>query len=405
MAILVLNCGSSSVKYQLFRIKLQDVLAQGIVSSIGSSTAQITHHQAGAKAETLRIEVTDHAHALDYILHKLTNPKTGILKDKKEINAVGHRVVHGGAQFARSVVINDRAKEGIRDCFKLAPLHNPHNMEGIAACDKLLPGTMQVAVFDTAFHQTIPAHAYTYGIPLELAEKHHIRRYGFHGMSHQYVAGQAAAIMDVNIDALKIITCHIGNGCSMTAINRGKSVDTSMGFTPLEGLLMGTRCGDIDPAIPLFLTRAVHMKSDEVERLLNESSGLRGISGVSNDMRLLETEADKGNKQAQLAIDVFCYRIKKYIAAYFGVLNGADAVVFTAGIGQNSPYIRKRCCTGLDALGIVIDDSLNKFAGGNAQCISSSASEVKIFSIPTNEELVIAREAKLFLDKITMNKL
>ncbi|MFH1379851.1 MAG: acetate kinase [bacterium] len=405
MAILVLNCGSSSVKYQLFKIKLKDVLAQGIVSAIGSPQAAITHQQVNKQKFTQTVTVSDHAQAIDYILGKLTNTQDGILKDKKEINAIGHRVVHGGKRFSKSVMVTEETKQGIRDCIDLAPLHNPHNLEGISSCEKLLPGVLQVAVFDTAFHQTIPEYAYTYGIPYEIAETYHIRRYGFHGTSHQFVAEKAAELMHAEIEKLKIITCHIGNGCSIAAINNGRSIDTSMGFTPLEGLLMGTRCGDLDPAVPTFLMSKNNMKPDEIDRILNDKSGLLGIAGTTNDMRILISEAKAGSSRAQLAIDIFCYRIKKYIAAYCGVLNGADSIVFTAGIGENAHEIRKKCCEGLEFFGIHIDDTAHIKKTGMPISISSPHSKIKVFVIPTNEELMIAREAKLFLDNISMNKL
>ncbi len=405
MSILVLNCGSSSVKYQLFKIRVEDVLARGIVASIGSPDARITHGQLGKEKIHAKADVPDHARAINIILEKLTDPHDGILKDKTEIQVVGHRVVHGGERFSGSVVINEQTKKAIRDCFELAPLHNPHNMEGILACEKLLPNVLQVAVFDTAFHQTIPAQAYTYGIPYELAEKYHIRTYGFHGTSHYYVSEKAAQLLNMPYTKAKIVTCHLGNGCSIAAVNGGRCVDTSMGFTPLEGLLMGTRCGDIDPAIPLFLMHNEKMTMGQVEHLLNDNSGLLGISGITNDMRLLLQKAASGSEKAQRAIDVFCYRVKKYIAAYVGVLGGADALVFTAGIGENAPLIRKKCCETLDALGISIDEQHNKQVSDLPLCISSESSRVKIFSIPTKEEMVIAREAKFFLDKITYNRI
>jgi acetate kinase len=405
MAILILNCGSSSVKYRLYRIKLEEVLAQGLVAAIGSSQSSLTHQQINRDKITLKLPIPHHAAAIDLILKKLADPHDGILKDIKEIELVGHRVVHGGDKFSGSVIINDETKEGIRHCFDLAPLHNPHNMEGIRSCEKLLPGTMQVAVFDTAFHQTMPPHAFTYGIPHAIAEKYHIRKYGFHGTSHKYVSQKAAELLPMPYEQLKVITCHLGNGCSITAIDGGKSADTSMGFTPLEGLLMGTRCGDIDPAVPLFLAHAENLKPEQVDRLLNDKSGLLGVSGISNDMRILQKEASQGSQKAQLAIQLFCYRVKKYIASYIGILNGAHAIVFTAGIGENSPDIRRKCCENLDCFGIAIDDAANNTIMGSAGLISASNSKIKVFTIPTNEELLIAQEAKLLLDKKSHNKL
>ncbi|MBD3271348.1 MAG: acetate/propionate family kinase, partial [Elusimicrobia bacterium] len=332
MAILVLNCGSSSVKYQLFRIRLEDVIAQGTVTAIGTDESAISIKSGSHDKKTIKKPIQNHQSAITFILNQLTDPSSNILKDTREINIIGHRVVHGGEKFSGSVLITEETKKGIRDCFELAPLHNPHNMEGILACEKLIPEAKQVAVFDTAFHQTIPAYAYTYGIPKSLSLEHQIRRYGFHGTSHQYVSLRAAELLGKEFTQTNLISCHLGNGSSITAVNNGRSVDTSMGFTPLEGLVMGTRCGDIDPAIPLFLIHRIGMTPEKVDHLLNDSSGLKGISGCTNNMELLLAKQDS-MPEARLAIDVFCYRVKKYIASYMGVLNKVDAVVFTAGIG------------------------------------------------------------------------
>jgi len=345
MKILIINCGSSSIKYKLFEMPGEKLVSKGLIEHIGEKGSAVGDHYAGLKV----------------ILGKI-----------KGVSAVGHRVVHGAEKFKKPVIIDDPVIRKIRQCVTIAPLHNPANLAGILACKKLLPGVTQVAVFDTAFHQTIPPYAYTYGLPFELYKRFGIRKYGFHGTSHEFVAHEAAKILRKPLAKLKIITCHLGNGCSITAVDGGRSVDTSMGFTPLEGLVMGTRSGDIDPALVTYIMRKKKLDIHAVENLLNKASGLKGVSGVSNDMRLLERSAAKGNKRAKLAIEIFVYRIRKYIGAYMAVMKGCDAVIFTAGIGENQGSIRRKACEGLFF------------------CLGSKP---KVLVIPTNEELMIARSA------------
>jgi acetate kinase len=400
MKILVLNCGSSSVKYQLIDIEKTYVLAKGMVSRIGMSGAMLNHKPHDRPEVTVSGEILDHIMAVEFVVAMLLSPNHGVIRDKSEIEAVGHRVVHGGEKFPNSVLINAEVMQVLRECIELAPLHNPHNIRGINACLKLLPGVPQVAVFDTAFHLKMPPYAYIYGIPYVLYKRYAIRRYGFHGTSHYYVCRRAARLMGRPIEELNIITCHLGNGASMSAVKGGVSVDTSMGFTPLEGLLMGTRSGDLDPAIILHVMAREELSLNEANTLLNKHSGLQGISGVSGDMRDIIKEIEKGNSSAQLALDVYCYRIRKYIGAYAAVLGGLDALVFTAGIGENSPLVRKKSCENLEFLGIKIDDEKNSQAGGpQADEIQTDDSLVKVFRIPTNEELVIALDTKRVVEE------
>ncbi|WP_017872204.1 acetate/propionate family kinase [Candidatus Caldatribacterium saccharofermentans] len=392
MNILVVNCGSSTVKYQLFRMEDEDryeVVARGIVERIGISGSRLEHRSA---LDTFVEErpVPNHRVALELVIAALTSGKTQVLSGVGEIDAVGHRVVHGGEKFTGSVLITDEVLEAIRACADLAPLHNPPNILGIEACQELIPGVPQVAVFDTAFHGTLPEYAYIYAIPYEYYEKYRIRRYGFHGTSHRYVAERAAKMMGRPLEELRLITCHMGSGVSFTAILHGKSIDTSMGFTPLEGLVMGTRCGDIDPAIVFFLMEKEGLSAKEVEEILNKKSGVLGISGISSDTRDIE-DAAPHNHRARLTLDIIAYRAKKYIGAYYAILGGLDGLVFTAGIGENSPYIRKSICSGLEHLGILIDDERNTVRRKEA-LISRDDSRVQVMVIPTNEELVIARD-------------
>lgn len=380
MKVLVLNSGSSTVKYQLFETSLelmaanQDrMLTRGIVDRIGES-------------------VPDHAAAVELALGQLTDPQRGAVRTLDEIEAVGHRIVHGGEYFSQPVRIDEAVVERIRECIALAPLHNPPNLSTYESCRERMPRAAHVAVFDTAFHQTLPPSAYTYGLPYEVCARYKVRRYGFHGTSHRYVALRFAQIQRRPPEDFKLITCHLGNGCSMCAIDRGRSVDTSMGLTPLEGLLMGTRSGDTDPGAALHLMQWERLSVEQMDSLLNHSSGLRGISGVSNDMRTLLESARGGNRRARLAIDVFCYRIRKYIGAYFAALNGADAVVFTAGIGENAPAIRAAACESLEALGIRIDPARNEAARGVEADISADGAATRVWVIPTNEELLIGRD-------------
>lgn len=399
MKVLVLNCGSSSVKYTFFEMQGEKQLASGIIECIGLPEAYFKHQAMGEESLKEPCKVKDHISAVDLILKNLIESKQKVIKDVKEISAIGHRVVHGGEKFSGSMLINKEVMEDIKECFVLAPLHNPHNYAGIYACQKLLSGIPQVAVFDTAYHQTIPKHAHFYALPFSLYQKYNIRRYGFHGTSHHYVAERAALLLKKPLEELKLITCHLGNGCSISAIKNSRSIDTSMGFTPLEGLVMGTRCGNIDPAIIIHLLTHENISAENLYILLNKKSGLLGISGISNDLRTLLKASMNGNERANLAIDVFCYRIKKYISMYMGILNGADAIVFTAGIGENSPTIREKCCQDLDGLGIKLDKKANSDIIADEGIISSKSAKIKVLVIPTNEELMIARESAKVLTK------
>lgn len=389
MNILVLNCGSSSVKYQLIKPETQTTLARGLVERIGMSGATLSNVRFDGDEIKIAGEIFDHTIAIEYILAVLLSKNHGVIGDKSDIHAVGHRVVHGGETFSGSVRITDEVIKTLRENIELAPLHNPHNLRGISACEATLPGTPQVGVFDTAFHQRMPRRAYLYGIPYGLYTQYKIRRYGFHGTSHRYVADRAAMLLDRKLEDLKLITCHLGNGCSMAAIVGGISVDTTMGFTPLEGLLMGTRTGDMDPSVILYIMGKEGLTLAEAGTLLNKHSGLQGISGISSDMREIVTEMKGGDKRATLAFDVFAYRVRKYIGAYAAVLGGLDAVVFTGGIGENSPEIRKASCDSLAFLGIEVDDQVNE-SREKEKNISRAGTRTAVLVIPTNEELVIA---------------
>jgi len=389
MKVLVLNCGSSSVKYQFISTEEKKVLAKGLIERIGSSSAILTHSRYDGDTIKITGEILDHDIAIEYVIAVLLSKNHGVIKDRNEIEAIGHRVVHGGEDFSGSVLITDKVIQTLKDNIELAPLHNPPNIKGIIACQKHLPGIPQVGVFDTAFHQKMPPKAYLYGIPYLLYKKYKIRRYGFHGTSHFFVSKRVAELMNQPYEKLKIITCHLGNGCSIAAIDRGISIDTSMGFTPLEGLLMGTRCGDLDPSIPLHVMGKEELTLAEVNTMLNKHSGLMGISGVSNDMREIIKSMNEGNERSKYAFEVFCYRIKKYIGAYAAALGGIDAVVFTGGIGENSSEVRKEVLSKLEFLGIELDDEKNLINNGE-RIITKDHSKVKVFVIPTNEELVIA---------------
>ena len=391
MKIFVVNCGSSSIKYQLINMENETALAKGMVERIGMEGSLLKHTPAGKYTVDLPGDIPDHATGIKLILQALVNPEYGVITDMADIDAVGHRVVHGGERFADSVLITQDVLKGIEACAEIAPLHNPPNLYGINACMEIMPTTPQVAVFDTAFHQTLPKIAYLYGLPYEMYVKYGLRRYGFHGTSHKYVAQVAASMMQEHMTDLRIITCHLGNGASITAIKYGKSVDTSMGYTPLEGLIMGTRSGEIDPAIIPFLMEKENMTGPQIDDYLNRRSGILGISGLSSDFRDLESAANRGDERSQLAIDLFAYKVKKYIGGYVAAMGGVDAIVFTAGLGENSPFMRDKICNGLEYLGTRIDPERNKVRG-KAQEISVKRASVKIFVIPTNEELVIARD-------------
>lgn len=391
MDILVINCGSSSLKYQLIDMEGEKVLAKGLVERIGIEGSRIKHEPINAEKVVIEEPIQDHKKALKMVVEAIVSKEHGVIESMNQITAVGHRVVHGGEDFSKSVIITDKVMEALEKNIELAPLHNPPNIIGIEACKAIMPDVPMVAVFDTAFHQTIPEENYIYAIPYEYYEKYKIRRYGFHGTSHKYVAFRTAEILGRDLKDLNIVTCHLGNGASITAIKSGVSIDTSMGFTPLEGLAMGTRSGNIDPAIIPFLMKKENMSCDEVNDVLNKESGVLGISGISSDFRDLEDEADKGNKRAQLALNIFANRVNKYIAAYIAELGRVDAIVFTAGVGENSPLIRKMVCDGLDFIGVMIEDELNDVKG-KERIISSEDSKVKVLIVPTNEELMIARE-------------
>ena len=390
MNILVTNCGSSSLKYQLINSETEGVLAKGLCERIGID-GMLTYQPEGGEKEKSEIAMPTHTEAINAVLAALTNEKSGVIKSLSEVGAVGHRVVHGGEKFTSSCLINDESMKAIEECNDLAPLHNPANLIGIRACQELMPGVPMVAVFDTAFHQTMPDVAYTYGIPYEYYEKYKVRRYGFHGTSHSYVSKRTAEIVGKPYDQMKIIVCHLGNGASISAVNCGKSVDTSMGLTPLEGLVMGTRSGDLDPAIIDFVGKKEGLSLDEMNEVLNKKSGMLGISGVSSDGRDLEAAAETGNKRAQLALDVFDYRVIKYIGAYAAAMNGVDAIAFTAGIGENNIKMRKDVCSSLTYLGVKLDEEKNNVRG-EERIISADDSKVQVLLVPTNEELAIARE-------------
>ncbi len=399
MIVFVINCGSSSLKYQLIDMKNENVMAKGLIERIGMDGSVLKHTPANANTIDISTEIPDHKVAIQLVIEALLDENHGVIKKMSEINAVGHRVVHGGERFTDSMLITTDVIKGIEACCEIAPLHNPPNLHGILACMELLPEVPQVAVFDTAFHQTMPKTAFLYGLPYEMYVKYGLRRYGFHGTSHRYVAQKAAEMMGEHMSDLRIITCHLGNGASLTAIKYGKSVDTSMGYTPLEGLIMGTRSGEIDPAIIPFLMEKENMDATQIDNFLNRRSGILGISGLSSDFRDLEAAANNGDERSQLAIDVFAYKVKKYIGGYVAAMGGVDAIVFTAGLGENSPFMREKICNGLEYLGTRIDPELNKIRG-KAREVSIKRARTKIFVIPTNEELVIARDTKRICRRI-----
>jgi len=403
MKILVINTGSSSIKYQLFDMERHRILASGVAEKIGEDISVLTHWNVSAKGEDVaKVEegvIADHHEGMNRILSLLIDQKHGVVGDKSEISAVGHRVVHGGEAFHSPTIIDESVIAAIKENIPLAPLHNPSNLMGIEVAGAIFPDSPQVAVFDTAFHQTMPMESYLYAIPFELYEKHRIRRYGFHGTSHAYVAERAAEYLVRPLDELNLISIHLGNGASMAALKNGISVDTTMGMTPLAGLVMGTRSGDIDPALTFFLADQLRMSVKEIDDLLNKNSGLKGICG-SNDMREVLRKKDAGDDRAEIALKLYCYRIRKYIGAYFAALGSLNAIVFTAGIGENSPYIRERCCQGLHKLGIEIDVEMNNKRSKEIREISLEGSETRILVVPTNEELKIAQETEKVIEKI-----
>ena len=392
MKILVINCGSSSLKYQLFNMKSKILLAKGLIERIGRKGSRCHYHPQGKLEIEEERRVSSYKMAIRVMIDFLISSEHGVIKNVKEIKAIGHRVVHGGEKFTNSIVIDKTVKRGIKEYAKLAPLHNPHNLEGILACENLFPRIPQVAVFDTAFHQTIPAYAYLYGLPMELYKKDGVRRYGFHGTSHNFISLRVGELLKRSLNGLRIISCHLGNGCSMAAIKDGKSIDTSMGLTPLEGLVMGTRCGDIDPGVIFYLMEKERLGLRKINRLLNTKSGLLGLSGIGNDMRDIYKAATEGNEQAELALKIFVYRIKKYIGSYTAIMDGLDVLTFTAGIGENQENIRESICKNMNFLGIKLDKGKNESRLPRERIISASNSKVLVLVIPAQEELRIAQE-------------
>lgn len=391
MNVLVINCGSSSLKYQFINSDTEEVMAKGLCERIGIDGSQITYQKAGCDKDITVSPMPDHTKAVQLVIDKLTDPDNGVVKSLKEIDAVGHRIVHGGEKFASSVVINDEVIKAIEECNDLAPLHNPANLIGIHACEKLMPGVPMVAVFDTAFHQTMPPKAYLYGLPYEYYEKYKVRRYGFHGTSHDFVSNEAAKFLGKDRKDLKIIVCHLGNGASISAVMNGKSVDTSMGLTPLEGLIMGTRSGDLDPAIITFLANKLHMPAEGIIDILNKKSGVYGLSRVSSDFRDLEKAYNEGNELAKITLETYSYRVAKYIGSYVAAMNGVDVIAYTAGVGENTSLVRKMVGEYLTYLGTNVNPEKNKIRG-EIVVLSDPGSKVVTMIVPTNEELAICRE-------------
>ena len=392
MKILVLNCGSSSIKYALYNMDTKEVMTSGGAERVGLDGAFVKVKLANGEKKQIMHDIPEHTEGVKFIFSLLTDPEIGVIKDLKEIDAVGHRMVHGGEKFNKSVVLTDEVLKVFEECSDLAPLHNPANLKGVKAVSELMPGLPQVGVFDTAFHQTMPDYAYMYAVPYELYEKYGIRRYGFHGTSHRYVAKRVCEFLGVNPEDKKIITCHIGNGASIAAVDCGKCVDTSMGLTPLEGVMMGTRSGDIDGGAVAFLQKKLNLDADGISDLLNKKSGVLGITELSSDMREVEAACEKGEPKAVLAMKMYNYRIKKYIGAYAAAMGGVDIIVFTAGVGENQWSTRQESCEGLEFLGVEIDKELNKGLRGVEKVISTANSKVTVCIIPTDEELMIATD-------------
>ncbi len=392
MKVLVLNCGSSSLKYQLIDMNNESVLCKGLVERIGIEGSILKHEKDGLEGKYIVEQpMKDHKDAINHVLTAVVHPEVGAVKEMKEIDAVGHRIVHGGEKFASSALLTDEVMKAINECVELAPLHNPANLMGVEACKTILPDVPQVGVFDTAFHQTMPKKSFLYGLPHELYTKYGVRRYGFHGTSHMYVSERAAEMIGKPIEELKIITCHLGNGASISAVDSGKCIDTSMGLTPLEGLIMGTRCGDIDPAIVPFIMKKEGLDIDGIDKLMNKQSGVYGMTGISSDFRDIEDAAKDGNELAKVALEAYAHKVKKYIGAYTSVMNGVDAIVFTAGLGENGISMREMICKDMDFFGVKLSSEKNNVRGKET-VISSDDSRVKVLLIPTNEELMIARD-------------
>jgi len=403
MIILVLNCGSSSIKYQVFDMSDgYEMLAKGLLERIGLNESIITHKPTSKEQYKVITDIPDHTTGINMVMDVLCHPVHGVIQSVNEIKAVGHRVVNGGENYKESVLIDNDVKKVIEECIELAPLHNPANLKGILSVEKLIPGVPQVAVFDTSFHQTMPDYAYMYAIPYEYYEKYKIRKYGYHGTSHKYVANKAAKLAGKDIKNLKIITCHLGNGASITAVNKGESIDTSMGFTPVDGLIMGTRTGEVDPGVLVYIADKEHLNVTGVNNMINKKSGVFGISQISSDMRELETAADAGNKKAILALKMYAYKVKKFIGSYMAALNGCDLLVFTGGIGENDFSMRKNICADMESLGILFDDSRNDGARGHDIIISKPESKVIVMAVNTDEEFVIASDTRYIVEHHTV---
>lgn len=398
MNVLVINCGSSSLKYQVIDSETEKVLAKGLCERIGID-GRLVYTPAGGEKEISNLDMPTHKQAIQYVINALTNDKTGVIKSLDEIGAVGHRLVHGGEKFACSTLITDEVIKAVEECSDLAPLHNPANLIGVHACQELMPNTPMAGVFDTAFHQTMPLEAYMYGIPYEYYENYRVRKYGFHGTSHSFVSKRTAELLGKPAEDLKIIVCHLGNGSSICAVDGGKSVDTSMGLSPLEGLIMGTRSGDIDPSVMEFICKKENMDINGIMEVLNKKSGVQGLSGVSSDFRDLQAGAESGNDRCEMAVDVFCYRVLKYIGAYVAAMNGVDAIAFTAGLGENDDVVRRKIVSRLGYLGITLDEAVNRETKGKEAVISTPDSKVPVWVVPTNEELAIARETVALIQK------
>ena len=401
MNVLVLNCGSSSIKYQLLNMAGEEhqLVAKGLIERIGLNDGILTHKPSGKDSFEKVDDIPDHTVGINLILDAITDPNHGVIKSLSEISAVGHRVAHGGEFFSKSVLVDEEVKAGIEKCIELAPLHNPANLKGILSMEKLLPTVPQVAVFDTSFHQTMPEKAYLYAIPYHFYTDYKIRRYGFHGTSHKFVAEKACALEGMDFNNSKIITCHLGNGASITAIKDGKSFETSMGFTPVDGLIMGTRCGSVDPGVLLYIADKQNLNLKGVNDLINKESGVAGISGISSDMRDLENAAAEGNERAILALDMYYHRVIKFVGAYAAAMNGVDMIIFTGGIGENDTILREKVSTGLSFMGVDFDSAANKGVRGKDKVLTTPTSKVKVMTITTDEELVIARDTKAIISK------
>ncbi|MGN0708864.1 MAG: acetate/propionate family kinase [Anaerovoracaceae bacterium] len=399
MIVLVINCGSSSIKYQLLNMDNEELIAKGLVERIGIEGSVITHTTMGKDKVVKKVEMKDHNDGIKQVMAALTDPDTGAVKSLDEIDAIGHRVVHGGEKYNKSVIVDEHVLKDLEDCVSLAPLHNPPNIAGIKACMELMPDAPEVVAFDTAFHQTMKPESYLYAIPYEYYQKYGIRRYGFHGLSHMFMAQKASKILNVDVDDLKLITCHLGNGASVTAIKHGRSFDTSMGYTPLEGLVMGTRCGDIDPAVIEAIAQKENKSLDDVLSILDKQSGVLGVSGVSSDFRDLEAAMKEGNERAEMAVKLFARKVRHYIGAYIAEMDGADAIVFTGGIGENDKYMRELICKNMGNLGIKLDPVKNDSKEQDI-ILSTDDSKIKVIKLATNEELVIARDTKRLVETL-----